>query len=87
MSDKNVTPRHTKMYSNSPKLQRGEDGRMNVSRAPLSPLPEVKQEQDNPAVLELSQRHAQEYLEMTQKHAKEYLAVSQKKADVETVIN
>ncbi len=75
-------PRHKKMYKDSPKLERKEDGKMGVSKAEkksaeTSSGTEGAPEHDQ-AVMKLHQKHAKERMEMHHKHEKEHMALMHK---------
>lgn len=74
--------RSEKMYANSPKLERNEEGKMGITRAEKKSA-EVNsgtdgvQENDVEAT-DLHQRHAKERLELYHKHEKEHLDMTHK---------
>lgn len=77
------TPRHEKMYKDSPKLERGKEGKMEITKAEkkssevASGTEGVAKEHDQ-AVMKLHQKHAKERMDMHHKHEKEHLALMQK---------
>lgn len=88
MPEDKKTPRHKKMYKDSPHLERdGESGKMAVKKSGPS---EKQKESDavqsgtddigvhEKALQELNQKHSKERLEVFHKHEKEYLDVTHK---------
>lgn len=72
---KEAIPRHKKMYKNSPKLARGEDGKMGVTKgekkaADVNSGTDGVPEHESHA-LEMGHKHEKEHLELNQKHEKE----------------
>lgn len=75
------TPRHKKMYANSPKLERDkESGKMGITRPEKKGKDEASS--DVPAgeklTLEMTQKQALERLELHHKHEREYAELAQK---------
>ncbi len=88
MAEEKKTPRHKKMYKDSPHLERdSESGKMAIKKkAPSASQKESDKVQSGTdgmtvhekTLQELNQKHQKERLEIFHKHEKEYLDVSHK---------
>lgn len=67
--------RHERMYKDSPRLDRDEDGKMGIKKGPSEDEKKSSRTSDGTQGMEIHERHASERREMKHRHIGEHLAM------------